>query len=103
MGVLPNLAAQIAKTHFLTNLKYHDKKQQLKDRFLAWMILLCVALPMQVWAQKLTVTGTVVEQNGEPVIGATVMEKGTANGTSTDIDGNFTINVDEKELLWSPI
>ena len=58
---------------------------------------------MQVWAQKLTVTGTVVEQNGEPVIGATVMEKGTANGTSTDIDGNFTINVDEKELLWSPI
>jgi len=75
------------------------KKQQLKDRFLAWMILLCVALPMQVWAQKLTVTGTVVEQNGEPVIGATVMEKGTANGTSTDIDGNFTINVDVKGTL----
>lgn len=54
---------------------------------------------MQVWAQKLTVTGTVVEQNGEPVIGATVMEKGTANGTSTDIDGNFTINVDVKGTL----
>ena len=33
------------------------------------------------------------DSNGEPVIGATIMEKGTTNGTITDIDGNFELNV----------
>jgi TonB-linked SusC/RagA family outer membrane protein len=42
--------------------------------------------------QSKTVSGTVVDANG-PVIGATVLEKGTTNGTVTDIDGNFTLNV----------
>ncbi|MGM9812834.1 MAG: SusC/RagA family TonB-linked outer membrane protein [Muribaculaceae bacterium] len=39
------------------------------------------------------VTGKVLDSAGEPVIGATVMEKGTNNGTATDLDGNFTLNV----------
>lgn len=39
------------------------------------------------------VTGRVLDVKGEPIIGATVMEKGTNNGTITDFDGNFTINV----------
>lgn len=38
------------------------------------------------------VKGKVVDTNGEPVIGATIKEVGTDNGTVTDIDGNFTIN-----------
>ena len=38
------------------------------------------------------ITGTVVDAMG-PVIGASVMEKGTSNGTITDLDGNFTLNV----------
>lgn len=36
-------------------------------------------------------TGTIVDKTGEPIIGATVMEKGTSNGTITDIDGNFRL------------
>ncbi len=44
-------------------------------------------------ASKQRVTGTVKDNNGEPVIGATVMEKGTQNGTITDMDGNFVIEV----------
>lgn len=36
-----------------------------------------------------TVKGRVVDANGEPIIGATVKEKGTSNGTITDLDGNF--------------
>ena len=40
-----------------------------------------------------TVTGTVTDQTGEPLIGASVMVPGTTVGTSTDIDGNFKINV----------
>ncbi len=43
------------------------------------------------WAQK--VSGTVKDANGEPVIGATIMEQGTQNGTVTDLDGNFTLNL----------
>lgn len=40
------------------------------------------------------VTGVIVDTEGEPIIGANVLEKGTAsNGTITDVDGNFTINV----------
>ena len=39
------------------------------------------------------VTGVVLDQNGEPVIGANVVEKGTTNGTITDVEGGFSLNV----------
>ena len=40
---------------------------------------------------KYKITGHVTDENGEPVIGASVIEKGTRNGTVTDLDGNFTL------------
>ena len=43
-------------------------------------------------AQSKTVTGSVVDNTGEPVIGASVVVKGTTNGTITDFDGNFSIS-----------
>lgn len=43
--------------------------------------------------------GKVVDINGEPIIGATVMEKGTSNGTVTDIDGNFSIETKSNASL----
>ena len=43
--------------------------------------------------QNVTAKGRVVAVNGDPIIGATVLEKGTNNGTITDFDGNFTLNV----------
>lgn len=43
--------------------------------------------------QRKAIIGNVIDQNGEPVIGANVVEKGTTNGTVTDIDGNFSLNV----------
>ncbi len=43
--------------------------------------------------QQKTVTGKVVDSTGEPLIGVTVLEKGTTNGAITDFDGNFTLNV----------
>ena len=42
--------------------------------------------------QARTIRGKVVDNNGEPVIGANVMVKGTTNGVITDIDGNFVLN-----------
>ena len=51
------------------------------------------------YAQQIEVSGTVVDQKGEPVIGATIKEKGTSNGTVTDIDGNFRMSSDGKNNL----
>ena len=54
--------------------------------------------------KKNTVTGKVTDVTGEPVIGASVMEKGTSNGTVTDLDGNFSLVVaDGKTLVISYI
>lgn len=50
------------------------------------------------WAQK-TVAGTVLDDGGLPLPGATVIEKGTTNGVSTDFDGNFSIEVAEDAVL----
>ena len=46
-----------------------------------------------VMAQNTKVTGQVLDENGEPVIGASVVVKGTTIGTVTDFDGNFTLDV----------
>lgn len=49
--------------------------------------------------ERMKVTGTVTDATGESLIGATVMEKGTKNGTVTDIDGNYAISVDKGSVL----
>lgn len=48
---------------------------------------------------QITVTGVVKDSNGEPVTGAAVVVKGTTNGTVTDLDGNYSINVEEGAVL----
>ena len=45
------------------------------------------------------VNGKVVDQHGEPIIGANVLEKGTTNGTVTDMEGNFTLEVPPNAIL----
>ncbi|WP_195280571.1 TonB-dependent receptor [Parabacteroides johnsonii] len=45
------------------------------------------------------ITGTVTDENGEPIIGANVVEKGTTNGTVTDIEGRFMLNVANNAIL----
>ena len=45
--------------------------------------------------KKKKVTGTVKDANGEPIIGATIMEEGTTNGTITDFDGKFVLEINE--------
>jgi len=54
------------------------------------MMLLIVSTVMYAQTEA---SGTVIDETGEGVIGATVMEKGTSNGTVTDLDGNFKLNV----------
>ncbi len=62
--------------------------------WLGRMTSLLVALAISstlVFAQTKTVTGTIVDEMGEPIIGANVVVAGTTNGATTDIDGNFSI------------
>ena len=56
------------------------------------MSLMALVASTMMYAQQ-DITGTVVDVSGEGVIGATVMEKGTSNGTVTDFDGNFKLKV----------
>lgn len=58
----------------------------------AMLLGIFMMLTATVFAQ-VTVTGVVTESTGDPVIGGTVREKGTQNGTVTDIDGNFSLKV----------
>jgi len=57
------------------------------------LLLSALLLTVSMWAQTgRTVTGTVTDDTGEPLIGASILVKGTTTGTVTDIDGNFTLS-----------
>lgn len=68
-----------------------------KQRFVLALAGLFVALGLN--AQNITVNGTVKDNTGEPVIGAGVIVKGTTQGTSTDIDGNYSITCAPAAIL----
>lgn len=63
------------------------------SNFLICLIIFFFALPVEVLGQSSTLKGTVKDVNGIPLVGVNVLEKGTTNGTITDIDGLFSINV----------
>ena len=60
-------------------------------------VMALVATP--VLAQNQSVSGTVVDENGEPVIGASVMVSGTKTGTVTDVNGTYKINVQKGQKV----
>ena len=62
---------------------------KLKTLITSIVISLCC---MTMYAQN-RITGNVSDANGEPVIGAAIVVKGTTQGTVTDIDGNFTLDI----------
>ena len=66
-------------------------------KYLTMVVLFLMGLAA--YAQQHSVKGTVVDQSGLPVIGMTVMEQGTQNGTTTDIDGNWQLNVSSGQAV----
>ena len=74
------------------------------NRKLFFSVLVITLFCAFTYAQK-TVTGTVTDNNSVPLAGASVIVKGTANGTSTDFDGNYSLNVqsDNDILVFSYI
>ncbi len=57
------------------------------------------AAPVSLQQKGQTITGIVKDATGEPVIGANIVEKGTTNGTITDMNGQFTLTVNPKAVL----
>ena len=68
----------------------------MKSKLITCLLMLLAGTSL--FAQKVSVTGTVSDQIG-PVIGASVVEKGTSNGAVTDLDGNFTLSVNPGATL----
>ena len=84
-------------TNYLTQ-KHKSMKHVVLSNRLATMLaffFLCVATAFA----QITVKGTVTDGTGEPVIVASVLEKGTTNGIMTDIDGNYTLTVKQGATL----
>lgn len=63
------------------------------------LIVLTLKATASVGQHKRDISGTVIDSNGEAVIGANIIEKGTTNGTITDIDGNFSLAVAPNSVL----
>ena len=72
-----------------------NKLYQIAVLFIATLLL----MPMEASAQNFTVSGTVTDDTGYPVIGAGVLVKGTTRGTITDVDGLYSIEAAEGEVL----
>ncbi|WP_373057957.1 SusC/RagA family TonB-linked outer membrane protein [Zunongwangia sp. H14] len=80
----------------------HIKLPKLTVRWLlkALLPVLLIFLPLISFSQETTVSGTVTEEStGNPLPGVNVIVKGTNNGTTTDFDGNYEIDVETGEVL----
>lgn len=64
----------------------------MKNLLFLWLLAL-LTLPAWVQAQKITVTGRVLDGQGAALPGSTVLERGTTNGTSSGTDGEFSLAV----------
>ncbi len=64
-------------------------------RLSLWVVMMFIG-SMAAWSQ---VTGTVVDENDEPLPGVTVLIKGSETGVSTDINGHYSINAGENSTL----
>lgn len=63
------------------------------------VLALIFMTPLWTFSRNITVSGSVLDEAGDPLIGATVQQKGTSNGTSTDIDGLFKLSVPDNATL----
>ena len=63
------------------------------------VLIIMLSLPSILFSQTKIVRGTIIDGKGETLIGVNVVEKGTTNGTVTDVDGNFSLSVPNNAVL----
>ena len=71
----------------------------MKSKIITCLAMLITGLPLMAQENEITVTGKVTDQTGLPVIGASIIESGTQNGAITDLDGNYTLEVEDGATL----
>lgn len=69
------------------------------SNLLRYALIIALAIPLNLFAQKSMINGVVVDNKNESIIGANVLIKGTSNGTITDFDGKFSLEVSPKQVL----
>ena len=77
------------------------KEKGLRGLLMTLTICVMSLFSVTAMAAPVSITGKVLDANGEPLIGASVVESGTSNGTVTDFDGMFTLVV-EKDVCMIP-
>jgi len=75
------------------------KSKLLRKTQLLFSVLLLLVSPFLVLGQSKTITGTILDEGGKTIPGATIVVAGTANGTTSDVDGNFSLNVKQGDKL----
>ena len=87
----------------LSNSSVNDALSKVLDSSLTWSVMdkmiVITKKNKPVSDKKVTVTGKIFDASNMPIIGASVIEKGTSNGTITDFDGNFTFTASENSVL----
>ena len=64
-----------------------------------WITFLFILYSNSILAQQISVTGTVIGTDDEPIIGVSILVKGTTQGVITDLNGNYTINTNSDATL----
>ena len=76
------------------------KQRSFKVIHACWLLLgLLLSSPQILYGQTMTATGKVVDMNGEPIIGVSVVLKGAGKGTITDLEGRFSMSVDKEAII----
>ena len=75
------------------------QKKNFKSVACVLFMFCCLAWTSGELSAQIKVTGKIVDQTGESLIGVSITQKGTTNGTASDIDGNFTLQVSEGAVL----
>mgnify|MGYP002631327476 FL=1 len=71
----------------------------MKTKFTMILTLFMAFVVQLTFAQQRTISGTVSDENGLPLLGATVVISGSSTGTTTDFDGNYKINANTGNVL----
>ena len=85
--------------NYLLTIKHTNMMKNLFRLRLIWLFMLFCMIPLWALSQNITVKGVVKDGAGESVIGASVLQKGTTNGTITDFEGGFTLNLPSNSVI----